>query len=324
MSESPGKEYYDIVSFFPIDKDKFDIDNLKYKDGEFSHICSHIEQKNSLQSETFHIPCMKIATYMRDLENKFPVKDGKKHCIYMNYCINRVVKNNGKKGRNESKLILGYQNLTSELNICKEYIKHMDDDTFNKVQNIHDIYDEHRKFTNMLKSSTQPNCADFKKCIELYGSHKETCAQNTHKDFCEALQKFKEYHLLNMNLIVGKCNYRDVELPSLGLSFGSYHGDREDQVEWDAGNPDEETSHGMETSNRIPLITFSIIFIISFTFFILYKFTPFGLWLFPRIKKMRKIFLNLVGEKDMLKNSEIEELYTNNRAYNIKYNAEEN
>ncbi|SBT73138.1 Plasmodium vivax Vir protein, putative [Plasmodium ovale] len=313
---------YDIVSSFPTDEKKFDIDKLEYKENEYFVECKKVEAKNSIASNSFYVTCLKTAQYMKELSTVYAKDDENKRCKYLNYCANDAVRNE-KNSHNETKFMSAYKDLTYELKICEGKFDYMDDIIFKRVKNLHDIYYEYKKFMNIIQSPAHQNCPDFKNCVNMYSTYIGTCNDQNHRDFCGALQKFKTYHLQNMIRILIKCDDNDVALPSPEIPHAHNHEDRDGHFDLNEADPSEMSPDSYPPYNTA-IFTVSIILVITFTFFILYKFTLFGLWLEPRIRKIKKILPNLIENKNILKDFKRKHINLQNSPYNVQYHVAEN
>ncbi|SBT31162.1 PIR Superfamily Protein [Plasmodium ovale wallikeri] len=128
------------------------------------------------------------------------------------------------------------------------------------------LYDHFNKFKQVSESASR-NCECARECVNWYTDYVNECHAGSDVDFCNELENFRE--LYNGHMITeSDCHDVQKVLPSVKrIDF--------------------------TLVILIPLVT---VLIISFIFFIMYKFTPFGSLIFLRFKRKKKMRNNIDQE----------------------------
>ncbi|SCA59890.1 Plasmodium vivax Vir protein, putative [Plasmodium vivax] len=349
MEDFELDEYYNSVKYFP-----------KYE-GEFNNITagsanSYIQQCNYIISSCFDgkldffKSCSNIAAFIKHLQYKADSIEKSQKCNFLNYKINDEVKKLKNVSYNNvdfyNKLINGYKKYVHNLNIiCKKNIGYLDEDIFRKIEDLYKIYTRFNRFVLPSSSSDVSNCQDITDPVDIYNKHKGTCENDINKDFCVALDNFKNDYQTIIGKIITKCKDAEEYLQSYvklsentvlllqedeGSGERGASGDRgiSGEIGETGGRRDtilqdslaQEGSHEMGNSKSTMTIALSSMLVLSSASFLMYKFTPFGSWLRPLIQRNMK-------QSDKM-NEEVLRFYPNssgnhmdieNSRYNIQY-----
>ncbi|SBT83445.1 PIR protein [Plasmodium ovale] len=322
MSSSNWKKYYDIVGLFPTGDNKFDIDTVQSFSSE-SPNCNSIKLQHLKEHNGFIVLCNNIAAYIKDLDNKSNELDEPELCLYMNYCINNVVRKQKNDMYNEINLINAYKELVTQVNKCTNSIEYIDNDVYEKLGDLYKMYINFNQYMN--KDSLHNKCDDIQKHVKsLYMEYQMICHENKNKEFCNALEEFKSDYNINIKRI-GECEHVDIMLPSFK--------DRTERVSGESSSRggiqgDELSSVGdseLGSSSSTILIVFSVILLILVIFFILYKFTPFGPWIRPQILKHKKLWNHIYAKTHKLfHNYGHCQLNSRKPKYNVQFHSMQN
>ncbi|SBT55881.1 PIR Superfamily Protein [Plasmodium ovale wallikeri] len=324
MTSSKWKKYYDIVGSFPINDNKFDITNVQSHENENPDSdCIYIKLQYLKDHNEFIMPCTNVAAYIKDLDNKCHELKESDRCVYMNYCINDVVRKQKNDMYNEIKLINAYKQLVTQVNKCTNTIEYIDNDDYEKLSDLYKMYYNFNEYVN--KDNSYSKCDDLKKYVKpLYMKYQTICNENTNNDFCNTLEEFKHDYNINRTRL-DECEHVDIMLPSFK--------DRTEHVSGESSSRggiqgDELSSVGdseLGSSSSTILIVFSVILLIPVIFFILYKFTPFGPWIRPQILKQKKLWNHICDKTHQLfHNYGHRQLNSRKPQYNVQYDSMQN
>ncbi|SBT73435.1 PIR protein [Plasmodium ovale] len=327
MQPSKEKEYYTAVSYFPKYENDFD-GATKNTDDSYNGVCKSISDSLKADESKFMMPCKKITMYLKYLKDATTTVDTPKKCKYINYRINDEVQKleNTSYGNSElySKWIAGYRSNPEDMStICGENMEHLNDVIFKKVQNLYKMYHKYNKYKNTSGLSNTIECSEFTECVNLYNSYESICIEGDDQNFCNALESFRRYYQMYIGSVVDKCIGAHVSLKSFQIwrkNGQSRLDDGSFVYEDDHWNPFE-----MQYIGTNIFIMFTIITLFSIFFFILYKFTPFGYWLRPRIQNRIKILKKIYEEKIKLgHNNAHEETDSLNESIGMQYHSVRN
>ncbi|SBT84400.1 PIR protein [Plasmodium ovale] len=327
MQPSKEKEYYSAVSYFTKYENDFD-GATKNTDDLYNGVCKIISDSLKVDESKFMTPCKKITMYLKYLKDETTTVDTPKKCKYINYRINDEVKKleNTPYGHSElySKWIAEYRSNPEDMStICGENMEHLNDIMFKKVQDLYNMYHKYNKYITTSGSSNTTECTEFTACVNLYYSYQSICTMGDSQDFCNALESFRHYYQSYIASVLDKCIGTHISLKS--FQMWSENGlDRLDDGPF-VYEDDDWNPFGLQYIGTNIFITFSTIILLSFFFFILYKFTPFGYWLRPRIQNRIKIFKKIYEEKIKLRhNIGHEETDSLNKSIGMKYHSVRN
>ncbi|SBT52750.1 PIR Superfamily Protein [Plasmodium ovale wallikeri] len=219
-------------------------------------------------------------------------------CRFLNYWL---YSDDVLKDRNNFNAVAFYETLKSDdkhsyffnIDVCGGNMEHISKDI---IENIQKLIKLHEKFNKIDPKKEQLNdeCEEPLECANLYEEYMEEFCVDINNVFCVELENFKpKYDAYMENK---KCN---------------------DNV--------PKTLKYIQRVNIAAAVAlpFVIILVVPFITFILYKFTSFGPWLLPRIRKNNRILDNLNDENNhmSLRDSKSHEPYMNERTYHIAYRS---
>ncbi|SBT59258.1 PIR Superfamily Protein [Plasmodium ovale wallikeri] len=333
--ESYKKKY----AFFNSVDEYIDSDELAEKNGDNNIYRIDYEFINKFNNNKFSelsIMCNKFvylvdALYKRNTGSSF---NSDYDFDYLNYWLNTKINDidceiSCKKSffqnlRAGTKGIRNWGNLGSEIYNIEE----------NELNDINTLYNLHKNFSKLNKEIKESNPKEdefmtyAKNCVKGYQELKDKCTGNEPK-FCENLtnfkQKYEEINLCKYNF----SKWRKEKLPSLTKDSDESLPDCETTVkEVDReteqgyrGSPEPVESH---SNMNVHSITIGVVttLVISFIYFIFYKFTSFGSLIRSRIVKEGKKPGNLDVDMDHFSHtSEYGHFNSESKTYGIAYNS---
>ncbi|VUZ99875.1 PIR protein [Plasmodium vivax] len=211
--------------------------------------------------------CAKAAYHVTDIKSN-PENEIYPFCIYMIYWVYRKVFLEDVS--KYSGVLKEFINSVPNSEGCEYYVDKIDQNIYEKLKTLHDLYDDFNKF----KKETLPTNSDTYKngniCVELYKKNVDVCNKNYKNGFCMKLIDFKkeyEEHMIQLK------NYGNMPryLPSIGSNVA--------------------------TSVSTPVVSMSLI---SFFSYISYKYTPLGSWIHPKLTGGKKRMNNLHQETEKI------------------------
>ncbi|KMZ96447.1 hypothetical protein PVNG_05432 [Plasmodium vivax North Korean] len=199
---------YDVLSYFPTLYDNYE--KITATPGS-SHvqICNYVKRHFDRGNDdtNFFSTCQKIAIFIKYLQDNDHSSDIDRTCKYLNYLINsQVRKFNYPPYETKEfyvKIIQEYEKKKYPLNtICKGVIEHLDNNIFEKIQKLYNLYYRFNKFINMSSSSRE--CKILDEYVQLYRVYMEGCGEESESLFCKALKNFSHY-CYNYNYILMGC-----------------------------------------------------------------------------------------------------------------------
>ncbi|SBT30688.1 PIR Superfamily Protein [Plasmodium ovale wallikeri] len=155
---------------------------------------------------------------------------------------------------------------------------------------------------------------------EVYKTIKDSCDSNSSSMLCKIYEKCKTEHSIELGKLENKI-VAQIESQKGGgrLSYVDPTTEMKEMASIFSGLENSESSSSAGT------IATSFIFVIMgilCILLILYKFTPFGSWIRPLIRRKKKIWENIEDENDeFLHFSEDTRVLPNNRQYKIAYGS---
>ncbi|SBT72739.1 Plasmodium vivax Vir protein, putative [Plasmodium ovale] len=328
MSPSKEEESFNYLSSFPTSKDDFD---KVTQNPENSHldICEVIKKHfhDSDDGQKFSVPCQKITIYLNHLKGIYTSRNISEACKYLNYKINEEVKKLKKSSYNTEQfyinLILKYKEHGYDMNtICPGIVDYLSEDVFAKVKDLSNMYYKINKLRKITGASSAEDCNGVKDSLTLYTSYKNGCANRSTDSFCRALEGFKSYYYLYMGTVLNKCPQLEKTSSSFEITLEGEHGESGlpggVQADDDEHTPDSD----LDSLKAYTLISFLLVLIISFILFILYKFTPFGSWLRPQLRRKKIVWNNIYEEAlQLFSNCRNKLLRSKSSLFNIKYHS---
>ncbi|SBT83523.1 PIR protein [Plasmodium ovale] len=268
-------------------------------DNIYTQICAPFSAKYSINGDSLTSLCEKCIIYLNNAEANFHnLIENARSAVYLlcflhdelsrkvSYRYNTLTVYNGLIDLYEEKY--GFRTL-------EVYKKHIVVDIIEKVKNLYDLYDLFEKFTHST-GDCYNNCECAKKCVDLYKTHLVVCYKGINQDFCNELEKFRGIYNSYMEKI-SICDDAIRTLPST-------------------------KSIDLQIALIIPFV---IILVMSFTLFILYKFTPFFSRLRSLTSRKKQVCKNIDQElHELQRNYEIPNGNSQNISYHLLYNSGEN
>ncbi|SBS99371.1 PIR Superfamily Protein [Plasmodium malariae] len=251
----------------------------------------------------FTTPCQEVGRYLIEIKERF-ISDSFKRCKYLNYRINSDETYN-----KNPKWFQGYRDFSSQTgNICTEEIKTIQQDVLIKLKELYNYYENFNEYKGKESDSDGRICNNIKKCYTFYSANYKECQKKKNDSFCEELINFKKAYDYKMSKL-SPCNDLPKTLPQI------------EQTSTQTLPPTKEDYA------FVPILTTSIVLLISFTIFFLYKFTPLKSWIYNRLRKKKIIELNKFQEesRDSLQNlhEEVNRNYEGS-SHNISYQPQGN
>ncbi|SBT58523.1 PIR Superfamily Protein [Plasmodium ovale wallikeri] len=293
MSYDIQETIYDFASLHEKYKDIFD-SPTESEMGLSKEFCNNIikDNLNYNVNDNFADQCAKGIIYVNALTEKPTSVDVTTECKYLSYRLYDEV-NNHKNGDNTTlklynALFSGYD-VYSDRNICNIFTDYINDDIYQKIEKLIELYTNFKRFQTSQKTSSD-YCSYAQKCSNSHEILIMKFCLDENNSFCEELEKFKEKY---------DSGVKSVNCPNIPKSL---------------------TSIKRYNIGAITSITISLILVIPFATFFLLKFTPFGSWLHPIIKKKKKEWKNLnKGVEIFLDDSEGENSNRKDSIYHISY-----
>ncbi|KAI4833798.1 PIR protein [Plasmodium brasilianum] len=220
----------------------------------------------------FTIPCQDVGRYLIEIKEHYKL-DSLKRCKYLNYRINSDEMYN-----KNPKWFQGYNEFSSLLdNICVQKFERIQPNILEKLKELYSYYKSFNEYNGKESDSDGTICINIKKCYNFYNDNYKECQRNNEGLFCEELNNFKKAYDDKMNKL-SPCIGLPKTLPQI-----------------------EQTSTKILTPTKeddafVPILTTSIVLLMSFTIFFLYKFTPLKSWIYYRLRKKKIIELNKFQE----------------------------
>ncbi|SBT00811.1 PIR Superfamily Protein, partial [Plasmodium malariae] len=248
-SEAPGENETSVTLFLKYKKEFetaiLDIPNMKRggKGENPGRKCGKMQRKY----HDFTTPCQSVGRYLIEIKENYE-SDSFKRCKYLNYKINSDYNYN-----KDPQWFQGYNEFSSQLgNICENYIKKIEPNIIDKLKGLYRYYENFNEYKGKDKDTSGNICNDIKSLYSFYKNHYEECQKKSNDAFCEELINFKNAYEDKMNKF-SPCNDLPKTLPQIEqTSIQILPPTKEDYV-------------------FVPILTTSIVLLMSFTIFFLYK-----------------------------------------------------
>ncbi|SBT02154.1 PIR Superfamily Protein [Plasmodium ovale curtisi] len=322
--EDPSLKDEELFTFY----NKFD--NVCGPHGQNRNVCNEEDEyssvDNSVKDLYKNLVCnLKIlkdnsSHYFHGLNS-----DKKKRCLYLRYWFyDRVVSK--KYGFSEvNKYFETWDKIGKDISEeceCK-FVKIGRNEIY-KLKQMYDAILLYGKKDKFEKLSKLKYCYNIRNYYIVYGLQEGMCSENDDA-FCNEIKEYiKEYVDENVLDSLSCTTAKEViELTE----------EERKTVEWLLRvNPlgpkgQDEASSGMQGSSSHTVIgIFASAFGLFLLSLILYKFTPFGPWISPRMKNYQRMWNKIIGKNygSLLDNSESQQIESDNIRYNIAYHSERN
>ncbi|SBS91481.1 PIR Superfamily Protein [Plasmodium ovale curtisi] len=257
-------------------------------------------------------------------------QDNYKRCIYLRYWFyDQLV--NKKFDNTKVKTFFKWwkESAKNIFHDCKCDFDEMKKDNIFNLKRMYDVVLLYGKNSNKLSERIK-KLPDHKYCNYIKNSYiwydlaQTTCSDETDA-YCKQINNYIKNNMDVQKLTELQCNS---ERKAIVITE-----DEQKVVDWGlAINPlvpkgQNEASSGMQgSSSHIVIGIFASAFGLFLLSLILYKFTPFGPWISPRMKNYQRMWNKIIGNNygSLLDNPESQQIESDNIRYNIAYHSERN
>ncbi|SBT58556.1 PIR Superfamily Protein [Plasmodium ovale wallikeri] len=332
--EYENNSYDTIIKELPLNQFYAILDNDNHT--EYTpNLCKALEQSSSHDKEPFANLCKKMEYKLKHLLDIKSQCNGLHHdkiCEYFNYWlaneINKINPNSNNISGIAQACNLGYiAFVKKECSYKADQFKNNDfskmKEFFDYTENLKDIDKKVQEF-NLLTGVFY--CTYINKAVNKYNEVIENgSCQNSDCTYYNELRRFKEQFNIHYESLNKKCS-RGIncirkskeEFESLCASLpgsSAQHSQTYSQL------PETPGDNSMSIPNVIIAVVCTIL-LIGFFFLFLYKFSPFGSWLRPKIGRKKRILDDIEDNEDeYLNNSVGININSNNNRYNITYHS---
>ncbi|SBS99379.1 PIR Superfamily Protein, partial [Plasmodium malariae] len=201
----------------------------------------------SLSDNDLVSACQEVGRYLIEINENYK-SDSLKRCKYLNYRINSD--NNYNK---KTEWFQKYNEFSSQLgNICVQKFEEIQSNILNKLKQLYSYYDNFENFNGQESDSDGTICKNIKECYNFYNDNYKACQGNNESLICKELINFKKAYDDKMNKL-SPCHGLPQTLPQI------------EQTSIQILQPKEVDYVS------VPILTTSIVLLMSFTIFFLYK-----------------------------------------------------
>ncbi|SBS91463.1 PIR Superfamily Protein [Plasmodium ovale curtisi] len=291
------------------------------KETIYSVVSSYDTYKNVLQSEddsygSFHIGncdvfqspyldtnnsahiCQSSINFLSHLKGIGQSPYIEKGCKYLYYWLHARVLVKNKSIENTLTLFnifLEKYESSEEHYKFDKYLQHFNNPKLDKLIKLFELYDVLKIIKGELGSSYD-KCECALECASKYISYLDECYAGNDNEFCDELENFKHAY---DDAMKGETCSKDIPmiLPPV-------------------------KRHNIAAFLSIP---FAVILVLSFVFFIFYKFTPLGLQIHLILNKKKSVHNYLEDETEtLLHSTDKSNIYSQNHKYSIQYQSVKN
>ncbi|SBT55846.1 PIR Superfamily Protein [Plasmodium ovale wallikeri] len=302
-----GESYLEIIENMYLNRTRIGIATSAAD--TFKTNCDEIFRDNSSLNSKFNKTCCILLGYLK-LSSTTGISSGtNNYCEYANYWLNEQVRNEKDEYHNYISTFFNTlsnsQNTIINNSTCKNEIYDLSDEVFNKIQILYTFYEEYNDFKLIKMTNPNSSCNHAEKCARTYMSKIGNCSTQEDK-FCTILRKFKN-NLMNELITSAMCAEQQNLLYTVDTSIAEYS-------LYSQGGPRRVLTYSVSTIG--PMAGAFLLLLL------LYKATPFGSWLSPRMKNIKKN-LNIVdnaGIESLFNYSGTPESNFTKENYNVSYN----
>ncbi|SBS82012.1 PIR protein [Plasmodium ovale] len=311
--------------------DKTDFPDICNDDSSYNSVHSSVRKLYTQFERNLKVINDNNGHYFKDMTT-----DKDKRCIYLRYWFYDRVVQEDYKSTEVNKFFEAWKSRQNDVCIncgCNFSIM-----KWTEVYNIKKFYDLLLFYgkRDYMVTNKKDQIPDSKYCTYLKNAYvfytlREDLYQDNKGAFCEEVDKYIKNNIQEDKLKELTCNsekngedlaYTEDPFARNALHKGSSleYGDKGRELT--TGKYDNDAA--VSSSNTV-ITLFGTILGMSIISLILYKFTPFGLWLDHRMRKTKIIWNNIKDEsKNVLLNKhKALEIYSKSRPYNIAYHTEE-
>ncbi|SBT59544.1 PIR Superfamily Protein [Plasmodium ovale wallikeri] len=328
------KPYDTIIKELPLNKFYAALDNDNHTNYT-PKLCSGLQQSSSEDKDSFFDLCKKLEFKLNNFLNIKEQCNGipdEQVCEYFNYWlgneINEIDPNSNNVSAIEFACNLSYTALAKqECSYSAGKFKNKDflnmKNFFHYTENLEAIYKIPHEFT-ILNDTFY--CDYINDSVKKYNDIiKNGSCQNINCTYYNELIRFKEKFIAYYVSLNKKCSgtikcirkskeeFESLCAPLPGSS--AQHNQTYSQL------PETPGDNSMSIPNVIIAVVCTIL-LIGFFFLFLYKFSPFGSWLRPKIGRKKRILDDIEDNEDEYLNNSVDiNINSNNNRYNITYHS---
>ncbi|SBT01890.1 PIR Superfamily Protein [Plasmodium ovale curtisi] len=300
-----------------------DTDNGCIKDGIYDNVDATVKDFYKNTASNFKIINDSSSQYFHGMTS-----DSNKRCIYFKYWFYDEVitkKYNTTKVNN----FFDWWTQTNQ-NVCANCECKLSKIRWDEIHNLKKMYDVILFYgkSDVMLSEKLEKLRDHKYCKYIkdsyitYNIFQSRCSGETNA-YCKEINDYIKNNIDDVKLTDLQCNS---EIKPIEIN--------QEEQELINGvlsiNPLKQTGQDEASSDKQGTLSHTVIGIFGTAFglflllLILYKFTPFGLWISPRIRNYKRMW-NKITRKDcesLLDKSVSQQIQSDNRRYNISYNVE--
>ncbi|GAW84404.1 variable surface protein [Plasmodium gonderi] len=258
-------ENYDFKDIFPTCLNDFRThrtnitNNVEFKIGNTCSVTAHSLKFNPDYREFFVSNCKNLLLYLYYIKNNKTTTDEEPSCKYFNYRLKYLLNTYKCPEKSTEKayktmIIKDNENTYFNIsNICQLYIKDLSDDTFQKFENLNELYS--------IFKQAEGTCTKNTRCFNKYMNYSVDCDNSNNSSYCQILNKFKFLYILDT--VIEPINK----------------------------NISESTHSSTLIHIRAAFLTITFMtFLISTSIFILYKYTSYRSYSPPVLVKIKRLF----------------------------------
>ncbi|SCA60664.1 Plasmodium vivax Vir protein, putative [Plasmodium vivax] len=204
--------------------------NAYYDKNTTNHTKNNVKECNIIKSTfyqdqdgiKFIIPCLKIASFIKHLQENDVTHENYEYCPFLSYIINsEIIKIKNSDYENQefyTKLINAYEsNGFSLKNICEHTSDYIGKDIVDQIRKIANIYSKFHGF--LSTNDLSMNCNKFNECVQLYKDYMQSCDGHKNTSFCNALKQFRIYSSSQIPVTLNCPNERRLLLSSTSKEY---------------------------------------------------------------------------------------------------------
>ncbi|SBT72897.1 PIR protein [Plasmodium ovale] len=329
-----GNEQYDNkISELPLNKFYSALNNNDHV-SYTPKLCKSYIQTGASDGENFYQLCTKLEyklSYHSDIKELSKIPDNKL-CNYFNYWLGDQISriNNSSSNVTQIGQAFNMAYIAFVKNSCSCQTEKFRKDNFSHMKMFFD-FSENLEAIDLKEDGFNTlfggfYCDYINKAVNKYNEiiENDSCKENS-CTYYDELQGFKEKYNTHYISLNGKCSGRIQCIKKTKMEFESTCTPLPDKSSrlGDAQEPlhQEEDSKHMSKANAM-ITLFCTILSICFLLFCLYKFTPFGSWLRPKIFRKKRVLDDLQDDEQQFLNGNVNgNINFNNSRYNIAYHS---
>ncbi|SBT84205.1 PIR protein [Plasmodium ovale] len=261
------------------------------------------------QNSNFNSICKTLLSYFQLCKVTGSLSNPDGYCGYASYWLNGKVRKEKDESDSDASMFFNVLNdsLTwdTDRSKCKNYMYNIGDDVYKKMNILFTYYSNYNNFLIYKNINPDVSCTHAQKCAKIYEENIVNCS-TFEDEFCKELKEFRDI-LMNQLLSPSICAEEQYIIRSIDKKM----------AESTSQNEREESSQ----ATTISASSFGTMMGVSLLSLFLYKVTPLGSWLSPRIGNLKKT-LNIGDNEEnesLFHYSESNESNITNGDYNIAY-----